>query len=74
MVYRKAVRLALTLVGLAFAASATAQVKWDLPAAYAPGNFHTENLELFAKDVDAFSDAIREVQTAPRGRKPRDEE
>ena len=55
MVYRKAVRLALTLVGLAFAASATAQVKWDLPAAYAPGNFHTENLELFAKDVDAFS-------------------
>lgn len=26
------------------------------------------------EDVDAFSDAIREVQTAPRGRKPRDDE
>jgi TRAP-type C4-dicarboxylate transport system substrate-binding protein len=33
-------------------AAAHAQVKWDLPAAYAPGNFHTENLVQFANDVD----------------------
>ena len=29
-----------------------AQVKLDLAAAYAPGNFHTENLVSFANDVD----------------------
>ena len=32
--------------------SAFAQTKWDLPAAYAAGNFHTENLTQFASDVD----------------------
>ncbi len=31
----------------------SAQTKWDLPAAYAATNFHTENLTQFAKDVDA---------------------
>ena len=40
--------LALTL----FAGSAFAQTKWDLPAAYAATNFHSENLIQFAKDVD----------------------
>jgi TRAP-type transport system periplasmic protein len=29
-----------------------AQTKWDLPAAYPANNFHTENLVLFANDVD----------------------
>ena len=44
------------LVGLvAFtmsAALAQAQTKWDLPAAYAASNYHTENLVQFASDVD----------------------
>ncbi len=31
---------------------AIAQTKWDLPAAYPPGNFHSENLVQFAADVD----------------------
>ena len=31
---------------------APAQTKWDLPAAYGPSNFHTENLVQFAADVD----------------------
>lgn len=40
-------------VGLAAAAcTASAQVKWDLPAAYPATNFHTENLMQFASDVD----------------------
>jgi TRAP-type transport system periplasmic protein len=42
---------ALTLAG-ALAAPVQAQTKWDLPAAYPPGNFHTENLVQFASDVD----------------------
>ncbi len=36
----------------AFASSAGAQTKWDLPAAYPATNFHTENLQQFAGDVD----------------------
>jgi TRAP-type C4-dicarboxylate transport system substrate-binding protein len=43
--------LALTMT----AAGAFAQAKWDLPAAYPASNFHTENLEQFAKDVDRLS-------------------
>lgn len=33
--------------------SATAQTKWNLPNAYPSDNPHTENLVLFAKDVEA---------------------
>lgn len=46
-----------TLLGLGLAgamllsAPAMAQTKWNLPAAYPPDNFHTENLNAFAKDV-----------------------
>ena len=32
--------------------SLSAQTKWDLPAAYAATNFHSENLVQFASDVD----------------------
>ena len=37
------------------AGSAAAQTKWDLPAAYAPTNFHTENIVQFASDVEKAS-------------------
>ena len=37
---------------LATTTAAFAETKWDLPAAYAPANFHTENLVQFAADVD----------------------
>jgi TRAP-type C4-dicarboxylate transport system substrate-binding protein len=41
------------LIGAAALAAnpASAQTKWNLPAAYAADNFHSENLSLFAKDV-----------------------
>ena len=35
------------------ASPAFAQNKWNLPAAYANSNYHTENLVQFAKDVEA---------------------
>ena len=45
-------RLSLSLAGaLLLSLPAAAQTKWNLPAAYPPDNFHTENLNLFAKDV-----------------------
>src|SRR5205085_3580967 len=34
------------------AAAGHAQVKWDLPTAYPSNNFHTENVQQFASDVD----------------------
>jgi len=48
-------RLALTLGIAALAPLASAQTKWDLPAAYPASNFHSENLALFAADVDKAS-------------------
>ena len=47
-------KTALLLTGaVAFvAAPASAQTKWNLPAAYAADNFHSENLTAFAKDVN----------------------
>ena len=45
-------RFTLSLAGaLLMAAPALAQTKWNLPAAYPPDNFHTENLNAFSKDV-----------------------
>src|SRR4051812_29386301 len=31
---------------------AAAQTKWDMPTAYPPNNFHTENITQFVADVD----------------------
>lgn len=51
---------------LAFGASAaTAQTKWDLPAAYAATNFHTENLNQFAADVDKASGGKLKITVHP---------
>jgi TRAP-type transport system periplasmic protein len=50
MLTRRSFSLAAGLTVLA--ASAAAQTKWDLPAAYPATNFHTENLVQFANDVD----------------------
>ena len=36
----------------ALSAVAQAQTKWDLPSAYPATNFHTQNLQQFADDVD----------------------
>ncbi len=50
---RTSARIFLAALALAGAAGAVqAQTKWDLPAAYAATNFHTENLTQFASDVD----------------------
>jgi len=45
-------QLTLATAALALAGTSFAQTKWDLPAAYPAGNFHTENLSRFAADVD----------------------
>ena len=52
----------------AFAAlAAQAQTKWDLPAAYPAGNFHTENLVQFAGDVDKSTGGKLKITVHPNG-------
>ncbi|WP_038205579.1 TRAP transporter substrate-binding protein [Xenophilus azovorans] len=45
-------KFGIALAALALSCSALAQTKWDLPTAYPPSNFHTENLAQFVSDVD----------------------
>ncbi len=54
----------LALAGaIAFASSpAVAQTKWNLPAAYPADNPHSENLALFAKDVEAATGGKLQIQ------------
>jgi TRAP-type C4-dicarboxylate transport system substrate-binding protein len=40
------------LVAVTLTLPAFAQTKWDLPTAYPANNFHTENIQQFASDVD----------------------
>jgi TRAP-type C4-dicarboxylate transport system substrate-binding protein len=40
------------VLGLALALPAAAQTKWDMPTAYPANNFHTENVQQFANDID----------------------
>ena len=42
----------MSAAALAFACSAQAQTRWDLPAAYPATNFHSVNLQQFADEVD----------------------
>jgi TRAP-type C4-dicarboxylate transport system substrate-binding protein len=42
----------LAAASLSLAGTALAQTKWDLPAAYPAGNFHSVNLANFAAEVD----------------------
>ncbi len=58
------------LVALALAAvfaPAQAQVKWDLPTAYPATNYHTENIQQFANDVDKASGGKLKIQIHPAG-------
>jgi TRAP-type transport system periplasmic protein len=47
--------LAFAAAGLVAASGAAAQAKWDLATAYPATNFHTENINEFAADIDKAS-------------------
>jgi TRAP-type C4-dicarboxylate transport system substrate-binding protein len=60
------IRLIAALAGaLALAAPAFAQTKWDLPTAYPANNFHTENLQQFATDVEKATGGKLKLQLHP---------
>ena len=59
-------RLAAAIViALTFALPAAAQTKWDIPTAYPANNFHTENLQQFASDVDKATGGKLKMQLHP---------
>jgi len=58
-------KFALSLAAFALAGTVCAQTKWDLPAAYPAGNFHTENLVQFANDVDKATGGKLKIQVHP---------
>jgi len=58
-------KFGITLVGLTLSAAAFAQAKWDLPTAYPPANYHTENIVQFAKDVDAATGGKLKITVHP---------
>jgi len=49
---RHTLSLMLAAASFSLAGTALAQTKWDLPAAYPAGNFHSVNLANFANEVD----------------------
>jgi TRAP-type C4-dicarboxylate transport system substrate-binding protein len=56
------------LVAAAFATAcgaAQAQTKWDLPTAYPAANFHTENIQQFANDVDKATGGKLKITVHP---------
>ncbi|MBU6484885.1 MAG: TRAP transporter substrate-binding protein [Betaproteobacteria bacterium] len=57
--------LALAAIAFALALPAAAQTKWDLPSAYPANNFHTENLQQFADDVDKATGGKLKIQLHP---------
>jgi len=58
-------RLAIAAVALTLALPALAQTKWDVPTAYPANNFHTENLQQFANDVDKATGGKLKLQIHP---------
>jgi TRAP-type C4-dicarboxylate transport system substrate-binding protein len=48
----KARHFVAAVLGLGLGFAAAAQTKWDMPTAYPPTNFHTENIAQFVADVD----------------------
>ena len=61
----KSLRVLVAALSLALASGAFAQTKWDLPTAYPPTNFHTENITQFVADVDKATGGKLKITVHP---------
>lgn len=52
---------------LLFSAPALAETRWDMPTGYAANNFHTENLQRMADDVDKATQGRLKIVLHPNG-------
>jgi len=62
---RRSARCLVASALLGFAATVSAQTKWDLPAAYPANNFHTENLVQLANDVEKATGGKLKITVHP---------
>jgi TRAP-type C4-dicarboxylate transport system substrate-binding protein len=62
---RFVVLAAASALAAGLALPAAAQTKWDLPSAYPASNYHTENLQQFANDVDKATGGKLKIQLHP---------
>ena len=60
-------RSVLAVAFLAFAGVGQAQTRWDMPTGYPANNFHTENIQQFAADVDKASGGKLKITVHPAG-------
>ncbi|MGB7205281.1 MAG: TRAP transporter substrate-binding protein [Anderseniella sp.] len=69
MTYHFKTTLPLAALALSLSASITlaADVKWDMPMAYAASNYHSQNATQFAKDVTDASGGKLEIVAHPGG-------
>jgi len=65
MTMTRSLLLAAFMAAAVAAQPAMAQTKWDLPAAYPADNPHSQNLELFAKDVVAATGGKLQITVHP---------
>jgi len=61
----KLIRTLTAALGMLFAVAAAAQTKWDMPTAYPATNFHTENINQFAADVDKSTGGKLKITVHP---------
>ncbi len=57
--------VAVAAFALTLALPAAAQTKWDMPTAYPANNFHTENIQQFANEVDKASGGKLRITVHP---------
>ena len=57
--------LLLTMAAVTVRAQTQKQTRWDLPAAYPASNFHTQNLQQFANDVERASGGQLKITVHP---------
>jgi len=57
---------AFAITGL-LAVPAAAQTKWDMPVPYGEGNFHTKNIQQFAKEISDATGGKLTIQVHPSG-------
>ncbi len=54
-------------IGVAGLTAAAAETKWDMPTPYGDGNFHTQNISAFAKDVSDKTGGSLNIQVHSAG-------
>ena len=60
-------KLSFCLTAAAFAVSASAQTKWDLPTGYGANSFQTQNVQQFANEVDQLTGGKLKITLHPGG-------